>query len=324
MKILIIRFSSIGDIVLTTPVIRCIKQQLPEAEIHYLTKPQFKDLVANNPYVSRVHVLEDNFSEMTAKLKVEKFDHIIDLHHNLRTLRLQFALQKKFHRFDKLNFKKWLLVKFKINTLPNEHIVERYLKTVEFLGVKNDGAGLDYFIPEKDELTTLNGFSLKQPYVAFVIGATHFTKRMPNEKIISLCRNINLPVLLIGGKAEEKNGETIAAEGGNHIHNTCGKLNLNQSASLVKQAAYVISHDTGLMHIAAAFKQPVISVWGNTIPAFGMYPYYGNHKVKNLISEVAGLRCRPCSKIGSSQCPKAHFDCMKKQNEEAILKFIQV
>lgn len=324
MKILIIRFSSIGDIVLTTPVIRCIKQQLPEAEIHYLTKPQFKDLVVNNPYVSHVHVLEDNFSEMTAKLKAEKFDHIIDLHHNLRTLRLQFALQKKFHCFDKLNFKKWLLVNFKINTLPNEHIVERYLKTVEFLGVKNDGAGLDYFIPEKDELTTLNGFLLNRPYVAFVIGATHFTKRMPNEKIISLCGKINLPVLLIGGKAEEKNGEAIAAEGGNHIHNTCGKLNLNQSASLVKQAAYVISHDTGLMHIAAAFKQPVISVWGNTIPAFGMYPYYGNQHVKNLISEVVGLRCRPCSKIGSSQCPKVHFDCMKKQNEEAILKFIQV
>ncbi|MCC6683488.1 MAG: glycosyltransferase family 9 protein [Bacteroidia bacterium] len=324
MKILIIRFSSIGDIVLTTPVIRCIKQQLPGAEIHYLTKPQFKDLVANNPYVSRVHVLTDNFSQMTADLKAEKFDHIIDLHHNLRTLRLQFALQKKFHRFDKLNFKKWLLVNFKINTLPNVHIVERYLKTVEFLGVKNDGEGLDYFIPEKDELTTLNGFSLKQPYVAFVIGATHFTKRMPDEKISSLCSKINLPVFLIGGKAEEKNGEAIAAEGGNHVHNTCGKLNLNQSASLVKQAAYVISHDTGLMHIAAAFKQPVISLWGNTIPEFGMYPYYGNHNVKNLISEVAGLPCRPCSKIGSSQCPKGHFDCMKKQNEEAILQFIQV
>lgn len=323
MKILIIRFSSIGDIVLTTPVIRCIKQQLPGAEIHYLTKPQFKDLVLNNPYVSRVHVLPDNFGQMTADLKAEKFDYIIDLHHNLRTLRLQFLLQKKFHRFDKLNFKKWLLVNFKMNTLPGEHIVERYLKTVEFLGVKNDGEGLDYFIPEKDELKTLNGFSLQQPFVAFVIGATHFTKRMPNEKISSLCGKINLPVFLIGGKAEEKDGETIAMATGNHVHNTCGKLNLNQSASLVKQAAYVISHDTGLMHIAAAFKQPVISLWGNTIPEFGMYPYYGNHKVKNLISEVAGLSCRPCSKIGSSQCPKAHFDCMKKQNEETILNFIQ-
>ncbi len=323
MKILIIRFSSIGDIVLTTPVIRCLKKQLPGVEVHYLTKPQFKDLVVNNPYVTRVHILDENFDQMTAKLKAEKFDYIIDLHNNLRTLRLQLALQKKFHRFDKLNFKKWLLVNFNVNLLPQVHIVERYLKTVEFLGVKNDEEGLDYFIPEKDELTTLNGFSLSQPYVAFVIGATHFTKRMPNEKISSLCSKINLPIFLIGGKAEERDGAEIAGAGGSHVHNVCGQLSLNQSASLVKQAAYVISHDTGLMHVAAAFKQPVISVWGNTVPAFGMYPYYGNHKGKNLISEVTGLSCRPCSKIGSSQCPKAHFDCMKKQNEETILHFIK-
>lgn len=323
MKILIIRFSSIGDIVLTTPVIRCIKKQLPQAEIHYLTKPHFKDLVANNPYVSRVHVLDDNFGQMITNLKAEKFDHIIDLHHNLRTLRLQLALQKKFHRFDKLNFKKWLLVNFKINLLPQVHIVERYLKTVQFIGVQNDGEGLDYFIPEKDELNTVAGFFLKQPYVAFVIGATHFTKRMTNEKISSLCGKINMPVVLIGGRAEEKDGEAIATATGNHVHNTCGQLNLNQSAWVVKQAAYVISHDTGLMHIAAAFKKPVISLWGNTVHAFGMYPYYGNHQVKNLISEVAGLKCRPCSKIGSSQCPQTHFDCMKKQNEETILHFIQ-
>jgi ADP-heptose:LPS heptosyltransferase len=308
MKFLIIRFSSIGDIVLTTPVVRCLKQQLDGAEIHFLTKKNFQGIVANNPYVDKVWTIEKKVSEVMANLQKEKFDYVIDLHSNLRTAQVKWRLGAKNLTFDKINVQKWLMVQMKINRLPKRHIVERYLDTVLSLGVKNDGRGLDYFIPPKDEVNV----SEYGKYIAFVIGAAHATKRLPKEKIIEICQQTQQTILLLGGKDEKEVGETIAQAAGQHVINTCGNYNLNQSASLVRQADYVITHDTGLMHIAAAFQKKIISVWGNTIPEFGMSPYYGNEVNKNTSIEVKNLGCRPCSKIGFDQCPKGHFDCMNK------------
>jgi len=113
---------------------------------------------------------------------------------------------------------------------------------------------------------------------------------------------------LLGGKEDFDNGERVLIELQNSILNTCGKLNLNQSASLLKKASYVFSHDTGLMHIAAAFRKEVFSIWGNTIPAFGMYPY----RTKYHSLENTQINCRPCSKIGFDKCPKGHFKCMNE------------
>jgi ADP-heptose:LPS heptosyltransferase len=308
MKFLIIRFSSIGDIVLTTPVVRCLKQQLDGAEIHFLTKKNFQGIVANNPYVDKVWTIEKKVSEVMANLQKEKFDYVIDLHSNLRTAQVKWRLGAKNLTFDKINVQKWLMVQMKINRLPKRHIVERYLDTVLSLGVKNDGRGLDYFILPKDEVNV----SEYGKYIAFVIGAAHATKRLPKEKIIEICQQTQQTILLLGGKDEKEIGAAIAQAAGQHVINTCGNYNLNQSASLVRQADYVITHDTGLMHIAAAFQKKIISVWGNTIPEFGMSPYYGNELNKNTSIEVKNLGCRPCSKIGFDQCPKGHFDCMNK------------
>ncbi|MEO8117453.1 MAG: glycosyltransferase family 9 protein, partial [Bacteroidota bacterium] len=153
MKFLIIRLSSIGDIVLTTPVIRCLKQTLPEAEIHYLTKTSFSNILSENPYITKLHEWGKNENEILEILRNEKFDYIIDLHHNLRTLKIKrFLKPAKHFSFSKLNIQKWLLTALKINVLPDIHIVDRYLETVKSFGVKNDGKGLDYFIPEKDEV----------------------------------------------------------------------------------------------------------------------------------------------------------------------------
>ncbi len=308
LKFLIIRFSSIGDIVLTTPVVRCLKQQLDGVEIHFLTKKNFQGIAANNPYVDKVWTIEKKVSEVLPALRNEKFDYVIDLHSNLRTAQVKWRLGAKNLTFDKLNFQKWLMVRLKINRLPQCHIVDRYLDTLTSLGIKNDGQGLDYFIPPKDEVNV----SLHGKYIAFVIGAAHATKRLPQQKIIEICQQTQQPILLLGGKEEREVGEAIAQAAGKHVINTCGQYNLNQSASMVQQADYVITHDTGLMHIAAAFQKKIISVWGNTIPEFGMSPYYGNATNKNTSIEVKNLGCRPCSKIGFDQCPKGHFDCMNR------------
>ncbi len=321
MKILVIRFSSIGDIVLTSPVVRCIKKQLPQAEVHFLTKPQFKAVVEHNPYIDKVHYLAESIADTIAELKAEHFDYLIDLHNNLRSLRIKLALSgAKAFSFDKLNLQKWLLVNMHINRMPQVHIVDRYLDTVQPLGVKNDGAGLDYFMPETVAQETQ---SLLPPesFVAFVIGATHATKRLPKEKIASICSKTKHKVVLLGGKTEQEEGAWIAANAGENVLNLCGRLSLHQSAYAVKQSAWVITHDTGLMHIAAAFKKPIVSVWGNTVPELGMYPYFGDDKVDHLTAEVKGLSCRPCSKIGYAQCPKGHFNCMNEQDEGQISSF---
>ncbi len=321
MKFLIIRFSSIGDIVLTTPVIRCLKQQVKDAEIHFLTKQSFAPILENNPYVDKIITLNFSWELMIHELQNEAYDYVIDLHHNLRTLRVKWSLGKPSFSFDKLNLKKWLLTAFKINRLPNVHIVERYLATVKSFGVINDEKGLDYFIPEKEMVAKKDlPLSHEFGYIALVIGAAHATKKLPITKLKQLCANINYPIVLIGGKEDKKAGDIICEGNDIKVYNSCGKFSLNESADLVRNAHIVITHDTGLMHIAAAFKKNIISVWGNTIPEFGMAPYYGNYSIPNFQFQVPNLSCRPCSKIGHNNCPKKHFNCMELQNIDTIIE----
>lgn len=313
-KVLLIRFSSIGDIVLTTPVIRCLKLQTG-AEIHYLTKASFQAVVAANPYIDKIHTIKKSPSEVLDVLRAESYDAIIDLHHNLRSARVRWAMPRiPSHVFFKLNFEKWLMVRLKINRLPHLHIVDRYLAAAAPLGVVNDQQGLDYFIPPEEEVNAPEWLHQQgidaTHYVAFVIGAAHATKRLPIDKIADICRGIHSPVVLLGGPEDSEPGAAIASKAGAHVINACGKLRLNQSASMVKQAEKVITHDTGLMHIAAAFRKEIISVWGNTIPEFGMYPYYPEGEQHNTTIEIKELKCRPCSKIGYASCPKGHFQCM--------------
>ena len=327
-KILIIRLSSIGDIVLTTPVVRCIKKQLPDCELHYLTKKPFSILLESNPNIDKIHLFDGDLSATIRELQKENFDFIIDLHHNLRTFFIKWQLAVPFRSFNKLNFGKWLLVNLKINLLPHTHIVQRYLEAAKPLHVSDDGEGLDYIIPKKDEinihdlpLTHLHG------YAALVIGAQHATKKLPLQKLKELCEKISLPLVVIGDKNDFQIGIELEKLFPFKVLNACGKFNLNQSASLVRQSKLVITHDTSMMHIAAAFKKKIHSYWGNTVPAFGMYPYFGGKKKysdlyqsNSIFHEVKNLSCRPCSKIGFSKCPKGHFNCMMKQDFEMLFK----
>ena len=322
-KILIIRFSSIGDIVLTSPVIRCIKQQVPDAEVHFAVKKSFYPVVKANPYIDKFHLLEDDLKLLTNNLKEEKFDLIVDLHRNFRSGYIRSSIKVPYAGFPKLNIRKWLLVKFKIDLMPEIHIVDRYFKAASSLGIVKDGKGLDYFIPEKDEFEISDlpeGF--REGYVAFVIGAKHATKRLPEHKLISVCRMLDRPVILLGGPEDTGMAKNIMAACSPKVCSMCGSLNLNQSASLVRQAEVVISHDTGLMHIAAAFRKKLISIWGNTVPKIGMYPYMPGDEIKSAIIEVKGLKCRPCSKLGYNRCPKKHFRCMEEINEAEVLRAV--
>jgi len=322
-KILIIRFSSIGDIVLTTAVVRCLKQQLyGQCEIHFLTKRTFSAIIKANPYIFKIHTIEDKVSEVIDDLKKEDFHYVIDLHNNIRSHVVRGKLSTLSFAVNKINIQKWVMVNFKINRLPKMHIVDRYMETVQSFGIVNDGKGLDYFIPKEDEVDfSLIPQSHQKAFIVFAIGGRYFTKKLPTEKIISICKKIKKPIFLLGGEEDKAIGEKIKKDVSEKVYNACGLFNINQSASIVKRAEKVITHDTGIMHIAAAFQKPVISIWGNTIPEFGMYPYFGNDE-KGTIVQTENLKCRPCSKLGHSKCPKGHFNCMNLIDEDVVVKAV--
>lgn len=319
MKILVVRFSSIGDIVLTSPVVRCIKQQLPGAELHYVTKRSFEAIVANNPFVDKVFAITKSIDEVLPELKAEKYDFLVDLHNNIRTFSLKRKLKVPHAAFPKLHVPKWLLVKFKVPMKSGLHVVERYFEAVKPLKVMNDNLPCDFFISPQDE-AKIGEFDLQpKQYIAFAIGAQYATKRLPVHKMIEIVGKIEKPVVLLGGPMDTETGEMICkGVSSQKVINSCGKMTLRESAGAVKQALALLTHDTGLMHIASAFEIRTVSVWGNTVPAFGMYPYFPQHKDGFSIHEVNDLPCRPCSKIGFQACPKKHFKCMELQNSAAI------
>ena len=325
-KILIIRFSSIGDIVLTTPVIRCLKTQLPDSEIHYLTKKQNGSLLQENPFITRTWLYEKNFKELLTRLKAEKFDFIVDLHKNLRSFYILLHLRKPYGTFQKLNLKKWMIVNLRIDRLPSIHIVDRYFTAVKSLGIINDQKGLDYFIPSGEEVDlSVLPDPFRPGFIAFVIGGKHATKMFPEDKVVEVCQKLSRPVVLLGGKEDVERGNRIEQLAGSTVFNACGRFSINQSASLIRQADKVITNDTGLMHIAAAFGKTILSICGNTIPEFGMVPYLeGKENAVSRIFEVKGLSCRPCSKIGFEKCPKGHFRCMNEQDVNAMINTLNL
>lgn len=313
MKILVIRFSSIGDIVLTSPVIRCLKQQIPSSTIHYLTKSTFKDVLANNPYIDKIIAIEKDINEVKTLLQNEKYNVIVDLHKNIRTLKVKHWLNMaNYITFDKLNLEKWIMVNLKWNLLPKKHLVDRYFEGLRSLNIKNDEKGLDFFIEEKDLNGKTEEINFKESYDVIVLGAAHFTKRMTENIIQSIIEKSKNKIILIGGKNEMNFGEQISRKNVLKVINMCGKCTIAQSASIIKNASMVFTSDTGMMHIAAALQKPITVYWGNTIPDFGMYPYYGKKSNQSFENKEIFINCRPCSKIGYDDCPRKHFNCMKK------------
>ena len=319
MKILVIRLSSMGDIIYTTPIVRCLKKQLPNAEVHFLTKPAFSYLYDNNPYVDRLLLLKPSLKETIEEIKSGHYDYLVDLHRNLRTSIIKLQTRIPSSTYNKQSVLKWLSLKLKKNLVPPVHLVDRYFKAVVPLGITNDNKPIDYFFKQVHNLSTLLPPGFSNGYVAFIIGATHFTKRMPNEKVISICNRLNYPIVLLGGKDVVHNAREIEEKSSALIYNTCGTLTLDESVFLVSQASAVIGFDTGLTHIAEAFNKPIVSIWGSTVPELlGVQPY----KVDHVLEAGVTLPCRPCSKFGLAKCPKGHFKCMWQIDEKNIIHFV--
>jgi heptosyltransferase-2 len=306
--------------VLTTPVIRVLRKHYPLAQIDFLTKENFVPLLEQNPYLNNIFTLEATIKATSEKIVKGQYDLVIDLHKNLRTKALYFLspISTKWLTYDKKTFRKWSAVHFKI-AYPKIHVTEQYFTAVKSLGIKNDGLGLEFHLTQAEiKESGIVPFTHSAGFAVFALSATHFTKKMPFEQWEILCREIKMPVILIGGTEEAEMGKQLEALDDFKIINRCGKMSLRQSAALIQKAKYVVTHDTGMMHIAAAFNKKIYSIWGGTIPEMGFYPLVKDPS-KNILLEVENLNCRPCSKYGRENCPKGHFKCMKTIDISPIL-----
>jgi heptosyltransferase-2 len=319
-KILVLRFSSIGDIVLTFPVVAALKAAYPDCQIDYVTKPAFRHLLEACPGLSHIFTLEGSIRQLRKDINFQSYDTVLDLHNNLRTLLLTAFSGVKVYKYPKNNWNKWLLTRFKVKQERRQHVVERYLSTLkQAFGLEVLAPENPYDIPgsEQFSIQDATGFTPRK-YVAFAIGAQFATKRLPTDLMIKLLQKIEHPLVLLGGKEDQHTAnEIVAALGGQKVVSMVGQLNIHGSAWLVKNAAALLTHDTGLMHIGACFEVPIHLIWGNTVKDFGMYPF--RPEQENCFQyEVENLKCRPCSKIGFQNCPKGHFACMRQQDLDFI------
>ena len=311
-KILIVRFSSIGDVVLTSPVVRCIKQQ-KNIELHYLVKRQYSVVLISNPYIDKLITFKNSLNSVIKKLKNENYDIIIDLQNSIRSWWLKLNLGRPSYTFKKGNIKKYIYIYMNLNYL-NDHVVDRYFNAVKSLGVYNDNGGLDYFLNKN----TVIDFDVSQHYIAWSIGGSFEQKKLCSTQIINVCNVVSKTIVLLGGVGESNMGERIVSETTNkRVYNFCGQLSLDQSAYLLKQSSFVLTNDTGLMHIASALKKPIISFWGCTKPSLGFAPYLNHHQSIKILTNKSS----PCSKHGN-RCKIQNDGCIKKLDDKVIVRAV--
>ena len=298
-----------GDIVVTSPVVRWLKLQL-NAELHFLVKSKFKEIIEFNPYIDQIKL----YGNDVKVLKNEQYDLVVDLHKSRASIKVRWTLGVKSLSYQKLNVRKWLLTHLKINTLPDIHLVDRYEAALLSLHIKNDGKGLDFFINPD----TFFPQEIPIEYDVIVLGAAHATKRITVEIAAKIIENSKSCVVLLGGKDVTDQGIVLSKTASNVI-NYCGKTDLHTSAIILEKAKHIFTGDTGLMHISAALKKNMTVFWGSTAPIIGMYPYVGENKDTVVIHKILNLWCQPCSKIGYDKCPLGHFKCMKNQSVDKFL-----
>ena len=319
-KILVIRLSSIGDIILTTPLLRRLQAAYPSAAIDYCTKQPFVSLLSSNPRLSKIYTTE--------QLPNETYDFVVDLQNNHRSRTIVRSLNAKQKvKYRKENWKKWLMVQCKLNFYATtQSVVDRYQAALTKFEVSDDTEGCELY-PSPSEK------AFAEPYIiagkktlALCFGARHFTKRYPPLRFAALlsvlCKDDSVRVLLLGGKEDASQAleivNALPVQYRSKVVNLSGSCSLMQTAALLEQCDAVLTNDTGLMHMASAFGQKLFVLFGSSSSAFGFLPYHTPYE----LFEVEGLSCRPCSHIGRDRCPKGHFRCMNDLPEERIVRRI--
>ena len=312
MKVLVIRFSSMGDIVLTTPVIRILKNNI-SASIHYLLKEKYASLLRNHPMIDKLFLWEKIEME---DLRNENYDLVIDLQRNLRSLLTVWKLNRKSVTYDKMRIRTWLYTHLRIDLLKNSHVAERYIASLQGLGLSNDDKGLNVYTTEEYNLHKVDN---SKPLIGINLGGSFVTKRIPRHVIEPIIQDSRYFFILLGGKDVEELNDVPS-----NCLSLIGQTTLSESISIIEQCDIIVSGDSGLMHIAAAKQKPIIVVWGSTGEEYGFYPYYGKKSDQQFLSIVnEQIECNPCSKYGRKKCPKGHMNCLNRLNHQLIVNQIE-
>ena len=322
--VLVVRFSSIGDILLTTPLLRAIRTKWPGARVTFLTKRAYVPLVSDNPNVTEVFGIapQDTARTVAAQIRTVKYTHILDLQGGLRTAPLRALARGPWTGFSHRRLARELLIRFKHNSYA-EHVpvAERYFEAAADLNVEPDGGPPEFFLhPGAEEKATAwltrAGVGTRRPLVAVAPGAAHPTKQWPVQHWIKLVRQIvhtGADIVALGGPEDSAVGAEIAARGGAQVASAAGDLSLQETGAVLKRAAALICGDTGVMHMATGVGTPVVALFGPTVRQFGFFPYNAHASVVER-----NLDCRPCSSHGGDECPLEHHLCMREIQPDMV------
>jgi len=331
-KILVIRLSSIGDILLTTPLLRILRRRFPKARIDFVIKSRFAELLRHNPHLNELLVLDtetafEGLQELRRRIRTTGYDLVIDIHQNFRSLFLRFGLPgTRIVTHNKMLLRRFLLVHMRLNLFGRiVPIYQRYIRAMAPWGLQDDGAGLEFHVdPQAERQIALR--LAERPGARLLVGlapgAGFATKRWLaeyyQETARRLIRDYNADILLLGNKADREVTGAIAAESGTGVYDWAGTLTLQQSAAALAHCNLLICNDTGLMHLACALKVPVLALFGPTTRELGFFPVGPRAQV----IEHTELSCRPCSHMGGPRCPKGHFRCMREILPERVLEHV--
>jgi heptosyltransferase-2 len=325
-KILVLRLSSIGDVVLTTPVLRALRLRFPLARIDFLVKSKYACLLEGNPHLDRVLTLPDASGTSAllhtlADLRRQRYDLLIDLHKNWRTTLLRLGVRAPDSRvYRKHVFRRALYVWLKKDSLALPSTVQRYFHAVLPLGVVDDGRGPELHLSVSARRRTKvwlrelgwNG----EPAIGLVPGAGYLTKCWPSERYAELGRRLAKPgrqVFIFGSKEDQEAASLICHRVGPRAVNLAGRLSLSESVAAIGFCELVIANDTGLMHVANALGKKLVAIFGSTTGGLGFLPH--GRDVRVIEADVG---CRPCSHLGRSRCPRGHFRCMNDITVERV------
>jgi heptosyltransferase-2 len=328
-KTLFVRFSSVGDLLLTTPALRSLRRRFPECRIDVLVRSEYAGLLRGNPSCNTILEFPAGGTlaellRLRERVRQAGYDLIVDLHGSLRSRILCHGLRNVV-RFRKRVIPRWLLLRFKADWYSlwggSPGMAERYLEALRPWGVRDDCGGLEVFPPAEaraaaDELAaTVWPSGREEGMVGIAPSARHATKRWPWEHFAEtgaeLSRKHRKGVIIFGG-AEDRELCGSVSRRIRELHPTVelldasGRLPLLGTAALMDRCAVVVTNDSGLMHLAAARKRRIVACFGSTVRQFGFYP----PAELSIVVEEHGLPCRPCTHIGRAECPLGHFRCM--------------
>ncbi len=308
--------SSLGDILLTTPLLRALRTRHPDAWISYVTKTAFTPLLADNPRIDELIPYDPSqpLGVLVDRLKAGQYTHRLDLHGSLRSRILRLRVPGTWRGYPKHRLARTLLIRTKRNVYRDtRHVVERYFDAARDLDVQPDGKPLEFFIrremlDQAADFLNERGLGYDRTLVAVCPGAQHATKRWPVrhwQHLVTLLTTRGYDVVVLGGPAERELGEEVAAAGAEHAASAAGYFEIGVSAALLKRSARAVTGDSGLLHLATAVGTPLVGLYGPTVRPFGFFPYQAKATVLEL-----PLDCRPCSKMGGPVCPLGHHRCL--------------